>query len=164
MRVDDHPDPVPELTSLEAANLVVWLQAALTRQMAALLPESEETSQAIRRSLTELEVEAPTRWELTLDVTNTPAWREIVAQMRERSRLMRRERILIFTPEGATALPADRAVNWAGNEVSTQKHVLIACRWPKPEDTVHVKARHLFAQQSCSKLEQAFWELAPTVN
>jgi hypothetical protein len=49
-------------------------------------------------------------------------------------------------------------VAWAADEISSQKHVLIACSWPRPEDTVHIQARHLFAHQSCDKLSRPFWD------
>ncbi len=140
-----------------AEELVEWFKVTLNEHLAAVFPKSEAIQFSIKRTLKELEVESPTKWELTLDLTATPAWREIVEQMRTRAQF-KKERVLIFTPEGAKALPSGLPVAWAASDISSQKHVMIACDWPKPEDTVHVKARHLFAQQSCAKLQRAFWD------
>jgi hypothetical protein len=149
---------VHDLRNAAAEELVEWFKLTLKEHLEALLPKTTgETDFAVKRTLKELEVESPTHWELTLDLTSTPAWREIFEQMRQRS-MYRNERVLIFTPEGARALPSGLPVAWAADEISSQKHVLIACDWPRPEDTVHVKARHVFAQQSCAKLSRAFWD------
>lgn len=111
-----------------------------------------------RRALAELEVEAPTRWELTVDLTKSPAWKEIVEQLKARSRYRQRERALVFTPEGEVALPSGLPVAWSAADVQSQKHVVIACSWPRPGEAVHVRARQMFARQACGKLDHAFWD------
>ncbi len=147
----------PENVSLEG--LVTWFEMTLSHHLQALLPKANaDVAMAVKRTLKELEVESPTHWELTIDVTNTPAWREILEQMRKRSEILKGERVLVFTPEGAKALPSGLPVAWAADEISSQKHVMIACAWPRPEDTVHIQARHLFAHQSCAKLDRPFWD------
>lgn len=93
-----------------------------------------------------------------MDITHTPAWREIFEQMKSRSQFVRGERILVFTPEGARALPSDLAMSWPVEEVKSQKHVMIACHWPSPDQAPHIQARHIYARQSCAKLEEAFWD------
>lgn len=150
---------VHDLQNTSANGLVEWFKVTLHEHLDVLLPKSTEaTEYAVKRTLKELEVEAPTHWELTMDLTSTPVWREIMEQLRQRAQLRKKERVLVFTPEGAKALPSGLPVAWAGDEISSQKHVLIACNWPAPEDTVHVKARRLFAQQSCGKLTRSFWD------
>lgn len=152
--------PLPVVRDLEvptAEGLVEWFQSALDEHLHALVKPSGAVEFAVKRTLKELEVESPTKWELTLDLTATPVWREIFEQMRQRAQY-KKERVLIFTPEGARALPSGLPVAWAADEISSQKHVLIACDWPRPEDAVHVKARHMFAQQTCAKLQRAFWD------
>jgi hypothetical protein len=147
----------PADVSLEG--LVTWFEMTLSHHLQALLPKANaDVAMAVKRTLKELEVESPTHWELTIDVTNTPAWREILEQMRKRSEILKGERVLVFTPEGAKALPSGLPVAWSADEISSQKHVLIACAWPKPEDTVHIHARHLFAHQSCGRLDRPFWD------
>lgn len=148
---------VADLPDVSAEALVHWFQKVLNDHLIALKP-GVDFSRQVKRTMKELEVEAPTHWELTVDLTNTPAWREILEQMRRRSEIVKGERILIFTPEGARALPSGLPVAWAADEISSQKHVLIACEWPRPEDTVHIRARHMFAQQSCDKLARPFWD------
>mgnify|MGYP001190400642 CR=1 FL=1 len=145
----------PETNS--APGMVAWLQSTLAEHLVALTGDQGDGS-AIRHALRELEIETPTKWELTLDITHTPAWREIVEQLRRRSEIVKGERILVFTPEGAKALPSGLEVAWNTSDISSQKHVMIACEWPRPEEAVHVRARHLFAQQTCGKLDAPFWE------
>jgi|GEM_PF-5285505 len=150
---------VHDLQSASAEGLVEWFEVTLNEHLDALLPvKTEDTEFAVKRTLKELEVESPTHWELTLDLTSTPAWREILEQLRQRAQFRQKERVLVFTPEGARALPSGLPVAWAADEISSQKHVLIACHWPSPEDTVHVRARHMFAEQSCGKLTRPFWD------
>jgi hypothetical protein len=139
-----------------SATLAVWFTQALKDHLDAL--GLNKNIMALKRTLKELQVEAPTHWELTVDVTKTPAWHEIVEQLRIRSRLRPKERILVFTPEGAVALPSGFPVQWAANDISTQKHVMIACNWPSPDEAIPVKARRHFAQHSCDKLTRAFWD------
>lgn len=147
----------PENVSLEG--LVTWFEVTLSKHLQAMLPKANaDVAYAVKRTLKELEVESPTHWELTIDVTSTPAWREILEQLKKRSEILKGERTLVFTPEGAKALPSGLPVAWSADEISSQKHVLIACAWPKPEDTVHIQARHLFAHQSCDRLERPFWD------
>lgn len=150
---------VNALDQFNAEGLVTWFELTLSEHLQALTRKTTEaTAFAVKRTLKELEVESPTHWELTIDVTNTPAWREILEQIRQRSQILKRERVLVFTPEGARALPSGLPVAWSADEISSQKHVLIACEWPRPEDTVHIRARHMFAEQSCGKLTRPFWD------
>lgn len=138
------------------ATLAVWFTQTLKDHLEVL--GLNKNVMALKRTLKELQVEAPTHWELTVDVTKTPVWQEIVEQLRKRSLLRPKERILVFTPEGAVALPSGFPVQWAANDISTQKHVLIACDWPTPDEAIAVKARHHYAQHSCDKLTRAFWD------
>ena len=144
-----------DLHNLNAGQLVVWFATTLNEHLHVLGVDAGGL--AVKQTLRELEVESPTRWELTLDLTATPVWREIVEQMRQRAQF-KKERVLIFTPEGTKALPSGLPVAWATDEISSQKHVLIACEWPSPDAAVHVRARHMFAQQSCTKLTSPFWD------
>ncbi len=147
------------LNDISTESLVRWFETTLGEHLAVLIPKKTEKNEyAVKRTLKELEVESPTHWELTIDLTSTPVWREILEQMRERAQYRRNERVLIFTPEGAKALPSGLPVAWATDDISSQKHVLIACDWPAPEEAVHVRARHMFAQQSCAKLTRPFWD------
>lgn len=143
------------LTTPDPKDPVDSFREVLLADVSALI--GRDARSEVERTLKVLAFERPTRWELTLDVTHTPAWREILDQMRQRARLVQSERVLIFTPEGALALPSGLPVAWKAADIRSQKHVMIACEWPKPQDTVHVRARHLFAQQSCDKLTNAFW-------
>jgi hypothetical protein len=147
---------VSSLGNSTAEGLVKWFQETLDEHVHALVGHVD--SKAVNRTLKELEVESPTHWELTMDVTNTPAWREIFEQMRQRSQYMKNERVLVFTPEGAKALPSGLPVAWAADEISSQKHVLIACKLPSADEAIHVRARQMFAQQSCGKISRQFWE------
>jgi hypothetical protein len=140
-------------------NLVDWFQNTLKDHASALgMVAGAEGALSVRRALKELDVEAPTHWELTVDLTHTPAWREIVEQLKTRSHYRTQERALVFTPEGEVALPSGLSVGWAANDVQSQKHVMIACQWPLPGDAVQVQARQMFARQTCDKLSAAFWD------
>ena len=112
----------------------------------------------VNRTLKELEVESPTKWELTMDVTNTPAWREIFEQMRRRTHVVKGERVLVFTPEGARALPSGLPVAWSADDISSQKHVMIACEWPQADEMVQIRARKMYARQTCDKISSPFWD------
>lgn len=150
---------VHDLRDVSTESLVGWFETTLNEHLNVMLPKkTAKTEFAVKRTLKELEVESPTHWELTLDLTATPVWREILEQMRERAQYRLNERVLVFTPEGARALPSGLPVAWATDDISSQKHVLIACHWPAPEDAVHVRARHMFAEQSCAKLTRPFWD------
>ena len=150
----------PTLPAIEARdlagveNLVDWFRNTINDYALGLeLPRGF----AFESALKELEVEAPTHWELTIDLTRAPAWKEIVEQLKTLSRFRARERALLFTPEGEIALPSGLPVAWSADDVQSQKHVLIACEWPKPGEAVHVRARQMFARQACGKLDTAFW-------
>jgi hypothetical protein len=143
----------------DVENLVDWFEKTLGEYASALdMGQTPEAKFALKRVLKELQVESPTHWELTVDLTHTPAWREILEQLKTRARFHERERALVFTPEGETALPSGLPVDWAASDVRSQKHVLIACEWPRPADAVHVHARRIYARQSCGKLDQPFWD------
>lgn len=149
---------IPAVRDQSVNALVVWFQQTLNQHLEALgVNQSPEGQLATRRAIKELQVEAPTHWELTFDLTRAPAWKEIVEQLRKRSRFNRKERVLIFTPEGERVLPSGIQVAWAANDVQSQKHVLVACRWPKADEAVNIRARNLVAKQSCGKLTEAFW-------
>lgn len=137
------------------SSLAIWFEKSL-RELAGSLGLNSEM--ALRQTLKVLEVEAPTHWELTVDVTRTPAWKEILEQLKRRSEFRPKERILVFTPEGSVALPSGLPVEWTADEISSQKHVMIACAWPRPEDAMKIQARHVFAEQSCEKLTKPFWD------
>jgi len=149
--LSDFPEP-------RARPAAEWLTAELKRQAEALQLTKLEGELAVRRALLELGIEAPTRWELTMDLTHTPAWRAILEQMVKRSQFRSHERVLIFTPEGEVALPSRSAVEWQPKDVRSQKHVLLACHWPGPGEAINVEARRLFAEQSCDKLKSYFWD------
>ncbi len=140
----------------DSAALALWFTQTLRDHLEALGLSREVM--ALKRTLKELEVEAPTHWELTVDVTQTPAWKEILEQLRKRSAFHPKERILVFTPEGTVALPSGFPVQWAAADISSQKHVMIACDWPAADEAIHVQARHMYAQHSCDKLTRAFWD------
>jgi hypothetical protein len=150
--------PLPTLSDDTIESQAHWLERALREQTAALgFSNSEAGEFALKQTLRELDVSTPTRWELTVDITNTPAWKDVLEQFRKWTKLRPRDRVLVFTPEGAIALPADLPVAWAPAEIQSQKHVLIACHWPKAADILPVTARHMFARQLCGKVDQVFW-------
>jgi hypothetical protein len=161
MRAIRAGETLPVIESLHdnsVEGMVQWYESTLHAELDALkFEKTERADWAFKVSMKELEVEAPTHWELTVDITNTPAWRDIVEQFRTWSRYHRKERTLIFTPEGALAFPSGLPVAWGKADIQTQKHVMIACQWPKPEDVVTVTARHVYARQSCGKVEEIFW-------
>ncbi len=160
-RLPDLPTTTPELSepadgSLEAR--VFWLQARVRSHLEALgLQSTEQSELAIQQAYLAMDLSTPTRWELTVDITHTPAWPEILEQFRAWSKLRPKQRMLIFTPKGQIALPVNLPVDWPSEAVQSQKHVLIACSWPKPTDAININARHLFAQQSCGKVQAVFW-------
>jgi len=150
--------PLPALAKLEDSSLeglVHWFELSLNSYASAMRFPTLDDS--VKRAMKELEVESPTHWELTVDVTNTPAWKEILQQLQKWSQFHKGERTLVFTPEGAVALPSNLPVAWAGENIHSQKHVMIACAWPEAENMVPVSARHVFAKQSCGKIESIFW-------
>lgn len=158
IRFGDLLPVIDSLRDISLAGMVQWFDSTLRAQLTALkFGDGERGEWALKRTLKELEVEAPTHWELTVDITNTPAWRQIVEQFRTWSRYHRKERTLVFTPEGAIAFPSGLPVAWGKADIQSQKHVMIACQWPKPEAVVTVAARHVFARQSCSKIDEIFW-------
>jgi hypothetical protein len=158
IRLGDILPQFPELRDDSVAGMVAWFQASLQEQLGGLKFRDDDHEQwAFKRTMKELEVEAPTHWELTVDITNTPAWRDIVEQFRTWSRFHHNERTLIFTPEGALAFPSGLPVAWGKADIQSQKHVMIACTWPKPEEVVLVSARHTYAQHSCGKIDEVFW-------
>lgn len=138
------------------ATLALWFTEMVKDHMRALGLENEVGP--FKRAMRELEVESPTHWELTVDVTKTPAWREILEQLRTRSFFRPKERTLVFTPDGAVALPSGLPVEWAANDISSQKHVMIGCPLPEPTEAVAIHARHIYAQKSCEKLNRSFWD------
>ncbi len=152
----------PEAQSV--AELARWFQKALHEHaeglglVSATGEDSSVEEQAFRSTLAELDVDAPVHWEVTFDLVNTPAWREIVDQLKRRSQFRKTERTLVFTPEGEVALPSGMSVSWASQDVQSQKHVLIACQWPQPSEALNIKARQLFARQTCNKLTEVFWD------
>ncbi|MBX3020200.1 MAG: hypothetical protein KF799_00865 [Bdellovibrionales bacterium] len=140
-------------------SLVEWFSTSLNDYADNLgISKSAEGQLALKRTLKELDVEAPTHWELTVDVTKTPAWKEIVEQLKSRSRFRVKERALVFTPEGEVALPSGLKVAWTASDIQSQKHVMIACQWPQAGEAVHVQARQIYARKSCEKLSGAFWD------
>jgi hypothetical protein len=149
----------PAVGSVQAEDvndLAAWFTTALGSYAQALGIDAD--SLAIKRTLKELDVEAPTHWEVTFDLTHTPAWKEILAQLKVRAQYRTRERALVFTPEGEMALPSGLPVNWSASDVQSQKHVMIACDWPEPTAAVQVHARQLYARQTCAKLNGSFWD------
>ncbi len=142
----------------QAKSMAVWFRKTLEEHLFSLgMIATNSGRLAFRQVLKDLQVETPLSWELTVDLTSTPAWREIVEQLRTRSRFVQAERVLIFTPEGQLALPSGLPVAWSPGDVRSQKHVLVACEWPGPSSGINVKARHLYAAHSCGKLTNAFW-------
>lgn len=154
---------LPQLRSVDGAHgeeLVQWMRRSVSDYLTAwnVNTDTASTSWAVKRTFKELEIEAPTHWELTVDLTSTPVWRDILEQLKRRSQYRPLERALIFTPEGAVALPSGLPVAWSSDDISSQKHVMIACQWPKAEETINIHARHTYAEQSCAKLSRAFWD------
>lgn len=156
IRHSAQPPRIAELHGNSIESKVQWFEKSLKDHVEALHLADRDGWQ-VKRTLKELEVESPTHWELTVDITHTPVWKEILEQFKAWSRLHPRERTLVFTPQGAVAFPAGLSVEWAADEVQSQKHVVIACHWPKPQDVLTVKSRHMFAQQSCAKVGEVFW-------
>jgi len=152
----DQPLPVtPRKRSEKVEDTLGWVDEVLgayAEYLGVREPHLERVSQV------NLQLEAPVRWELTVDITKTPAWKKIVQQLQVRSHYRQNERVLVFTPEGAMALPSGLPVAWAPSDIHSQKHVLIACQWPNPHEAINVKARHVFARQSCQELAQPFWD------
>ncbi len=140
------------------STLADWFDRALKSNLISLGVSGKAADLAIKRTLNELDVSYPTRWELTVDLTLAPAWREIYEQLRTRSRFFPKERTLVFTPEGAFALPSGLPVEWAADDVSSQKHVLVACNWPDPDQVIKIRARKMFAEHSCGKLKTVAWD------
>ena len=158
IRVGELLPDFPLLKDSSLEGMVQWFEDSLQEQLAALKFKADEHEQySFKRTMKELEVEAPTHWELTVDITNTPAWKDIVEQFRTWSHFHRQERTLVFTPEGAIAFPSGLPVAWGKQDISSQKHIMIACQWPKPEDVVNIQARHVYARQSCGKIDEIFW-------
>ena len=154
-------EPLPALEALRentVEGMVQWFTLALKSHAASLNFRADAHNEfSFKQTMKELEVEAPTHWELTVDITHTPAWKDIVEQFRTWSRYHRQDRTLVFTPEGAIAFPSGLPVAWGKLDIQSQKHVMIACQWPKPEAVVSVTARHVYARQSCGKVEEVFW-------
>lgn len=149
---------VASLPETDVESLSRWFESTLNEHLTALGLNGEHFDDlAVKQALKELQVEAPTHWELTVDLTKSPAWREILEQLRTRSRFHSDERVLVFTPEGKRVFPSGLQVAWSPSDIRSQKHVLVACQWPKPEEAVAVRARHLYASQSCGKLTEVFW-------
>lgn len=140
-----------------AATLSTWFQSTLATYLRSAGWNEERHQQKVKRVMKELEVDSPVRWELTVDLTRTPAWREIYQQLKTQSRFAKDERWLVFTPEGERALPSDLPVTWDERDIFSQKHVMIACDWPGQNEAIKVKARRMFAQQSCERLDKIFW-------
>lgn len=147
---------VSALKNAAAENLVKWFRETLDEHVHVLVGKVDP--KVVNRTLKELEVESPTKWELTMDVTNTPAWREIFEQMRRRTHVVKGERVLVFTPEGARALPSGLPVAWSADDISSQKHVMIACEWPQADEMVQIRARKMYARQTCDKISSPFWD------
>src|ERR1019366_6618225 len=96
-------------------SLVEWFQDSLQEHLTALrFAAGEHLTWAFKSTMKELEVETPTHWELTVDITNTPVWKDILQQFKTWSHFHRGERTLIFTPEGEVALPSGLPVAWGG--------------------------------------------------
>ena len=162
MRAIHHGRAMPMLQKLRDNSIegtVKWFESSLNLFAAAMrVNAGDPENLPVKRAIKELEVESPTRWELTVDVTKTPAWKEILGQFQKWSAFHRKKRTLILTPEGAVALPSGMPVSWTGAAIQSQKHVMIACEWPDDaEKVVPVNARHVFAKQSCGKVEDIFW-------
>lgn len=152
--------PTPDRpTSTAAADLVKWFNST-TRAWAGALQmlNAPAAEQILSASLDSLGVRSPTRWELTIDLRHSPKWREIVNQLVARAHFRPRERALVFTPEGEVTLPSGRPAYWAASDVASDKHVMIACRWPAARAAVAVRADQFFARQTCGTLDAAFWD------
>jgi hypothetical protein len=151
---------LPMVANLPDTNMqtrVQWFEAALQEHLQALHLVRSASEWSIKRVLKELDVDSPTHWELTVDITATPAWKEILEQFREWSHFHENQRTLVLTPEGEVALPSGLQVAWGKGEIQSQKHVMIACQWPKAADVVSVNARHTYMRQFCGKVDQVFW-------
>jgi hypothetical protein len=152
------PVTVPTLEDDTIEARVMWVRSTLDQFLEAYgVKFSPSVNMALKRTFVELEMVTPTHWELTVDITHTPAWREILEQFRVWSKLKPKQRVLVFTPEGSVALPADLPVGWAADEIQSQTHIMIACHWPKPAESISINARHMYAEQSCGKVEREFW-------
>lgn len=100
------------------ASLALWFTDALREHLATF--GLNQNVSALKSTLKVFEVEAPTHWELTVDLTNTPAWRAILSQLRKRAAVRPNERTLVFTPEGSVALPSGLPVEWTASDISSQ--------------------------------------------
>lgn len=149
-------DP-PESNHVEA--ITTWLESALNSYLDAFgVSQSIERLYALKGSMAKLDISAPLKWELTIDLRHTPAWSEILEQLKSWSRFRGGQRTLVFTPKGEVALPSGHNVSWRSDEIRSQKHVMVACHWPKPEQALTVESRQFFAEQSCGRLSTPFWE------
>jgi hypothetical protein len=143
-------------TTIEAR--VLWIRDTLNAYLDSIhIAPTAGLDLALKRTYVEMELQTPTHWELTVDITHTPAWREILEQFKSWTKLRPKQRVLVFTPEGSIALPAGLPVRWANNEIQSQKHVMIACQWPKPHEAINISARQMFTEQTCDKVKREFW-------
>lgn len=151
---------LPVLGEARAEVLVHWFQTALPAYLTALGLDlqDQDVAAGLKHTYKVLEIDAPIRWELTVDLTHTPVWKEIVEQLKKRNRFRPNERMLVFTPEGPLAFPGAFPVAWEAEDVRSQKHVMIACAWPGRNEAPAVQARQIFAEQSCGRLTRAFWD------
>ena len=153
---------LPKMTSPAGdavEDLVEWFTRTLRAHAGALqMLTNADGARAMARALIQLDVTAPLHWEVTFDLRHTPRWREIAAQLTTRAKFRPRERALVFTPEGAIALPSGLPVAWAGRDVQSQKHVIVACHFPAPDRAVGIRADQVFARQTCGTLSNSFWD------
>jgi hypothetical protein len=104
----------------------------------------------LARVFKRLDVESPVRWELTVDLQHMPDWRGVLNQLIKRAAYRPQERVLVFTPEGEVALPANVPVAWRPEQIRSQKHLLLACHWPEPARVLSIESRVFKAHQACT--------------
>ncbi len=145
--------------SAKAQDVAEWLESSVDLYLTSLgVKETPQRLAAFKSTMKNIGVEAPLRWELTVDLRHTPKWTEILDQLKKWSQFRLSQRTLVFTPNGEVALPSGTRVAWAATDIRSQKHVMVACHWPAAQEAIPIEARQFFAHQSCDRLNQPFWE------
>jgi hypothetical protein len=127
-------------------------------------PDDASVKFPFQRALVLSRVFQPTQWDYTVEFKNTPEWESLWLSLKQWSQAHPDLNILVWSPIGIHAFPEGNAVRWAASDVKTQKHFLIACKWPQAKDAIAIEARHFVALQVCDKSQSPKWNeiLTPT--
>lgn len=158
--------PVKPLADTGALSLALWtVDQTRTFLMGWKMPlNNERVSFFLQKALMLERVFHVTQWDYTVEITSSANWERLWHSLRQWSQLHPSQRILVWNPVGSFALPEGASVSWSKDDVKTQKHLLIACRWPESKGTVGVTARHFVALQVCEEAQIPRWGdvLTPT--